>query len=157
DGTMTNRLTPVRVQGLAHVTAIGAGTWHSLALQAEPASRQYRPRTEGLFAKIIHYRDPRNDYWEVRSKDGMVSRYGTPGATGHDPAVLADPGVPAQAKRFAWKLTRTIDPFGNLIEYSYARDKTAQEGVHQWDQLYLSQIRYVDYGDPLNPSFLVTL
>src|SRR6266536_1626088 len=41
----------------------------------------YRPRTEGLFARISHHRDATDDddYWEVRSKDGLVSLYGTPG------------------------------------------------------------------------------
>jgi virulence plasmid B protein len=33
----------------------------------------YRPRTEGLFARIEHRRDPHTDHWEVRTKDGLVS------------------------------------------------------------------------------------
>jgi hypothetical protein len=47
-------------------------------------SIQYRPRTEGLFARIQHHHvvhlpeGPVQDYWEVRSKDGLVSYYGTP-------------------------------------------------------------------------------
>ncbi len=28
-------------------------------------------------------------------------------------------------------------------------------GPHHWDQLYLSEIRYADYGDQANPQFLV--
>jgi RHS repeat-associated protein len=123
---------------------------------------QYRPRTEGLFARILHYKErptgsPPNNHWEVKSKDGLTSFYGTPGAAGNDPAVITDPIQKPQSKIFAWKLTRTTDPFGNVIQYLYERDKTQTEGVHQWDQLYLSQIQYVDYGDPKNPSFLVTV
>ncbi len=49
--------------------------------QSEPT--RYRPRTEGLFARIDHHRDASNDYWEVRSKDGLVSFYGTPAAAGN--------------------------------------------------------------------------
>src|SRR5215470_16963623 len=45
----------------------------------ETSPAVYRPRTEGLFARITHYQDTSNDYWEVRSKDGLVSTYGTPG------------------------------------------------------------------------------
>jgi hypothetical protein len=37
----------------------------------------YRSRTEGLFARI-HHRNPSNNYWEVRSKDGLVILYGMP-------------------------------------------------------------------------------
>src|SRR2546428_1456909 len=37
---------------------------------------RYRPRTEGLFARIEHHSDSRTDHWEVRSKDGLVSVYG---------------------------------------------------------------------------------
>ena len=39
---------------------------------------RYRPRTEGLFARIEHRRAADTDHWEVRSKDGLVSVYGTP-------------------------------------------------------------------------------
>jgi hypothetical protein len=35
---------------------------------------KYRPRTEGLFAQITHCQDADNDYWEVQSTDGLVSR-----------------------------------------------------------------------------------
>jgi RHS repeat-associated protein len=119
---------------------------------------QFRPRTEGLFAQIFYHRDAPNNYWEVRSKDGLVSLYGSPGKAGVDPAVIVDPaGKPYQSHVFAWKLTQTTDPFGNRIEYQYKRDSIQNSGSHQWDQLYLSEIRYVDYGDPTNPQFLVTV
>lgn len=123
---------------------------------------RYRPRTEGLFARIDHYHvvdkasgTILSNYWEVRSKDGLVSMYGTPGAAGNDPAVVAKPAD--RSRIFAWKLTRTTDPFGNRIDYLYERDAVQTDGPHQWDQLYLSEIRYVDYGDPANPQFLVTV
>src|SRR5438105_1428048 len=40
---------------------------------------RYRPRTEGLFAKIIHHHDAqaKENFWEVCSKDGLISYYGT--------------------------------------------------------------------------------
>ncbi len=118
---------------------------------------QFQPRTEGLFAKILYHRDALNPYWEVKSKDGLVSFYGSVRPDNappnwQDPAVIADPLK--RDKGFAWKLTRTQDLFGNRIEYDYVRD-SREEGAHQWDQLYLSEIRYVDYGDATNPQFLV--
>ncbi|MGA2402490.1 MAG: SpvB/TcaC N-terminal domain-containing protein, partial [Syntrophobacteraceae bacterium] len=115
---------------------------------------RYRPRTEGLFAEIVYHRDATNSYWEVRSKDGLKSLYGTEASFGTDPATIADPSE--RTNVFAWKLTRTEDPYGNRIEYEYERD-CAQEGPHHWDQLYLKQIRYVDYEDNGTLKFLVSV
>src|SRR5215471_7582835 len=47
---------------------------------------RYRPRTEGLFGRIKHHYDAQTDHWEVRSKDGLVSLYGTPLSIQNDPA-----------------------------------------------------------------------
>lgn len=120
---------------------------------------RYRPRTEGLFARIEHHATPETDHWEVRSKDGMVSVYGTPFALLNDPAVIANPEN--RAEIFNWKLTRTTDPFGNTIQYEYERD--AGDTIdHHWDQLYLKRIQYADYtelgagGAPVD-KFLVSV
>jgi RHS repeat-associated protein len=126
-----------------------------------PGTARYRPRTEGLFARIEHHSnaDPAKDQWEVRTKDGLVSSYGGVDAGG-ELAAITDPDPPGgQPRLFAWKLTRTADPFGNRIEYVYQRDIIRQAlspSPHHWDQLYLSEIWYVDYGeDPDAPQFLV--
>ncbi len=139
-----------------HDTFLLSGAEDLVPVPGGPAgATRYQPRTEGLFARIDHHRNASNDYWEVRSKDGLVSLYGTPGVLGNDPAVVADPA--RRTDVFAWKLTSTTDPFGNRIEYLYERDAVQTDGPHQWDQLYLSTIRYIDYGDPANPQFLVTV
>ena len=129
-------------------------------------SIQYRPRTEGLFARIQHHRIIHlpvgivQDYWEVCSKDGLVSYYGTPelpddaDETWQDPGVVANPSD--RSNIFAWSLTQTRDPFGNLIVYDYERD-SGKAGPRHWDQLYLKQIRYADYGDPAQPQFLASV
>ncbi|MFN2166728.1 MAG: toxin TcdB middle/N-terminal domain-containing protein, partial [Anaerolineae bacterium] len=110
---------------------------------------------EGLFARIIRVLGGDDDYWQVRSKDGLVSLYGTPGAKGSDPAAVADPTD--RNKVYAWKLSETRDPFGNRIAYEYQRDP-GPEGPRQWNQLYLQRIRYVDYGDGSGaPRFLVSV
>src|SRR5215472_13937808 len=106
---------------------------------------RYRPRTEGLFARIEHYRAADTDHWKVRSKDGLVSVYGTPRSIQTDPAVIANPENRGQV--FHWNLTETQDPFGNAIRYDYERDMGDTED-HLWDQVYLKRIRYVDYTDP---------
>ncbi len=113
---------------------------------AETAGRtRYRPRTEGLFARIEHHRDSQTDHWEVRSKDGLVSLYGTPRSIPNDPAVIANPENRSQI--YQWNLAETQDPFGNTIRYDYERD-LGDSIDHLWDQLYLRRIRYVDYADP---------
>jgi RHS repeat-associated protein len=126
-----------------------------------PADAQaYRPRTEGLFARIDHFVGNGANHWRVRARDGLVSFYGTPRPEGappgwEDPAVVADPAD--RQRILAWRLTHTEDPFGNRIDFSYERDLVRVDGPHFWDQLYLSAIRYVDYGDPADPEFLVSV
>ena len=143
-----------------HRYLILSGSEDLVPISSEPDSpTRYRPRTEGLFARIDHYHGGASDFWEVASRDGLVSRYGTrrpadaPGDW-RDPAVVANPDQNRRSQVFAWKLTQTTDPFGNRIEYSYTRDLSQVEGPHQWDQVYLSEIRYVDYGDPDKPQFV---
>ncbi|AMC99899.1 SpvB/TcaC N-terminal domain-containing protein [Halomonas chromatireducens] len=117
-----------------------------------PDTVRYRPRTEELFADIAYRREAGSRYWEVHTRDGLVSTYGTPGRAASEPAVIADPADPSRV--FAWKLTRTVDPFGNAIEYEYERDTGKQDG-HHWDQLYLKRIRYVDFSVESDTRFLV--
>jgi len=134
---------------------------------SDPATQQqYRPRTEGLFAWIVHHssRAQGTDHWEVESKDGLTSWYGTPGELGTDPAVVADPTDREHV--FEWKLTRTEDPFGNRIVYEYDRD-SGQDEHHQdhWDQTYLRRIKYVDFdgeepgpgGEGGEPNYLISV
>ena len=120
---------------------------------------RYRPRTEGLFARIEHVRDDTSDYWEVRSRDGLLTRYGTPQPTDadpdwRDPAVTDDRASGGRGRVFGWRITETTDAVGNLVRYSYARDHGDEPG-HAWDQPIVSRIEYADYGDRADPSFLV--
>jgi hypothetical protein len=131
-------------------------------IEQQDGATSYRPRTEALFARILYRRDPQNDYWEVRSKDGLRSTYGTPRPKDArvgwiDPAAIRNPDPDRPGQIFAWKLTSTLDPFGNRIEYAYERDPVQVDGPHRWDQVYLSEIRYVDHGPADNPQFLVTV
>ncbi|GIH15168.1 hypothetical protein Raf01_33400 [Rugosimonospora africana] len=126
---------------------------------AYPGRVRYRPRSEGMFARIEHVSDATDDYWEVRTRDGMRTRYGTPRpqdapAGWRDPAVVADPS--GQGRVFGWRITETADPLGNLIRYEYLRDEST-EPSHSWSQPLLARISYADYGDPATASFLVTV
>jgi RHS repeat-associated protein len=127
-----------------------------------PDRIRYRPRTEGTFARIEHVRDATGDYWEVRGRDGMLTRYGTPRppkaeAGWRDPAVVSAPAASGPGNRtFAWRITKTVDAFGNLVRFTYVRDRGDARG-HAWDQPLLSRIEYADYGDRADPSFLVAV
>jgi RHS repeat-associated protein len=129
--------------------------------QQSDATTRYRPRTEGLFARILHHRSIKENYWEVRSKDGLVSLYGTPRpdpvpADWSDPSVVQDPEPLKQRHIFAWKLTETRDPFGNRIQYKYMRD-SGEQGAHKWDQPLLNHLHYADYGDQGDTKFLISV
>lgn len=42
-----------------------------------PSKSQYGPRAEGLFGRITYHCKANNDHWEVKSKYGLTSYYGT--------------------------------------------------------------------------------
>jgi hypothetical protein len=122
---------------------------------APDGGMRYRPRTEGSFARIERRLSDHDDYWEVRTRSGILSRYGLPGQRGADAATVRDPD---DANRvFAWSLAETTDLFGNRIEYEYERDAIPDDGPHRWDQIRLKTIRYADYGLRDAPQFLVTV
>ena len=119
-----------------------------------PGRVRYRPRTEGLFARIERQLDAGSDVWHVQGRDGLVSRYGTPGQRGADVATVADPAAPGRI--FAWQLTETRDPFGNRILYDYRLDEGEAEG-HRWRQPLLARIRYADYAESGVTRFLASV
>jgi RHS repeat-associated protein len=133
-------------------TFVLSGAEDLVQIAEEGGITRFRPRTEGLFARIERDRSPGDDVWRVRSRDGLVSLYGTPGTAGQDPAALADPADPRRV--FEWRLTETADPFGNRILYEYLRD-TGQEPPGRTGPLYPRRVRYVDHdGDG---QFLVSV
>src|SRR5262249_37388044 len=114
-----------------------SGAEDLVPVEDRKGTTRYVPRTEGLFSRVLLHYGPGEDYWEVRSKDGLVSFYGTPrpaDAEWQDPAVIRDPDPLKPQHVFAWKLTRTVDPFGNRIDYVYERDASRVEDPRQWDQ-----------------------
>ncbi len=134
-------------------TFILSGAEDLILVQKEEGVTRYQPRTEGLFAKIDRHQDANNDYWQVRSKEGLTSYYGNEKSKKTDAAVITDPNH--KNNIFSWKLSKTEDTFGNQILYKYIRDSD-----ENYDQLYLHEILYVNYGeDPnnQNPKFLLTI
>ena len=111
---------------------------------ADPQRVRYRPRTEGLFAEIIHDTSVGNE-WRVRTKDGMTSVY--------RPAISA-PGQPS--KIFSWCLKETRDTFANLVEYEY-ESKSVGTGDRKWSEHLLKAIRYVNYEEAGTTKFLLSV
>jgi hypothetical protein len=124
-----------------------------------PGTATYRPRTEAVFARIEHIREPGDNYWRVRTPDGRTSWYGTPRPAGA-PAGWADPAVvgnhrTAAGVPFEWLLTRTADQFGNEIRYVYGARDAGSDGPHTWDRPLLTEVAYADHGDRDDPDFAV--
>ncbi|MGM8888115.1 SpvB/TcaC N-terminal domain-containing protein, partial [Psychrobacter sp. 1U2] len=138
---------------LGEDTFILSGAEDLVPIQKDKGVTQYRPRTEGLFAKIFRHLDADNDYWQVRSKEGLTSYYGHEKSKKTDSAVIADPQN--NDNTFAWKLTKTEDTFGNQIRYKYFNDSD-----EDYTQSYLHEILYLNYGEDSNnknPKFLITI
>ncbi|MGW9036845.1 SpvB/TcaC N-terminal domain-containing protein, partial [Streptomyces sp. NPDC055721] len=73
----------------------------------------YRPRTEGLFARVERWREHAtgDTHWRVTSRENVTSVFG------RDPAArVADPADPARV--FRWLLEETADDRGNLARYT---------------------------------------
>lgn len=74
-------------------TFVLSGAEDLVPVDAQANLTRYRPRSEGLFARIAHHRDASQNYWKVESKDGLTRFYGTPATAGRDPAALSVPGM----------------------------------------------------------------
>jgi RHS repeat-associated protein len=114
-----------------------------------PGRMVYRPQTERAFARIVHHQAAdAGDWWEVADTNGMVSRFGTPlpdRGDSLDAAAVFDPAAPTRIA--AWRITETVDPFGNRVVYRYRGDGLVdpQSGsTPPGGQRYLSEIRYVE-------------
>jgi hypothetical protein len=82
--------------------------------------QRYRPRIEGLFARIERWTDEtdaKDTFWRSISKDNITTWYGkTPESR------IADP---ADATRiFSWLICQSYDDQGNAIVYKYAEENS---------------------------------
>jgi hypothetical protein len=109
--------------------------------------RRYRPRIEGLFARIEYIRDTAslNSWWRITTKDNITTYYGlTAGGR------IADPENAGRI--FKWLPQIVCDHKGNVQEYVYKdEDLTEVNGLHERNRLgglapiankYLKQISY---------------
>ena len=89
------------------------------------AIRRYRPRTEGLFARIERWTaDDGDTHWRSFSRDNILSIYGL-----DDDSRIADPDDDSLV--FTWLLCETRDDRGNAISYTYL---PGTDGVNRFVQ-----------------------
>ena len=112
----------------------------------------YRPRIEGLFAKIEKWvRDGDQDtHWRATTKDNLTSIYGK-----SQSARIADPED--GRKIFKWLIEQSYDAKGNLIVYEYKNENRQRipDEVQEQQRLrsnlaftnqYLKRVKYSNYN-----------
>ncbi|MEJ1928684.1 SpvB/TcaC N-terminal domain-containing protein, partial [Nostoc sp. NIES-2111] len=79
--------------------------------------RTYRPRTEGLYARIQRFdQNERPVFWRTISKDNVTSYFKDTVQYGAD-----------DKRIFSWLLSYSYDDKGNAIEYAYLKDAPATQ------------------------------
>ena len=124
--------------------------------------QRYRPRIEGLFARIERWTnqtDPRDSFWRSISRDNITTWYGKTAESR-----IADPADPTRI--FSWLICESHDDKGNVIVYRYKEENSdnvqrAQAHEHNRTDLtrqanrHLKRIRYgnhTPYLPTLSPT-----
>lgn len=84
--------------------------------------RRYRPRIEGLFARIERWTnttDATDVFWRSISKDNITTWYGRSAESR-----IADPADPSRI--FSWLICQSHDDKGNVIVYGYKAEDSAK-------------------------------
>ena len=113
--------------------------------------RQYRPRIEGLFARIERWTkvDSGETYWRSITKDNITTLYGKT-----EESRIADPND--LTRIFSWLICESYDDKGNAIRYQYKAETF--EGIH-FDQAHeanrtpksrsvIRYLKHIYYGNP---------
>jgi len=107
--------------------------------------KRYRPRIEGLFARIERWTrlEDGDEHWRSISKDNTLTVYGRDAASR-----IFDPHHPHHV--FSWLICESYDDKGNAIIYDYAAENTDGVNLRQASEQervrtakrYLKRIRY---------------
>ena len=150
---------PLGVAGIARRTSRGVPRYDDTDIfvlsgaedlvLVDAAAGVYRPRTEGMFARIVRHRDAGHDFWEVRGRDGLTTFYGTTRRRRR-------PTPPGGPRRATWPsppgpaLAGTCSPGGRRSpptrSATASSTSTGATGRDGWDQPLLAEIRYADHG-----------
>ncbi len=134
----------------------GGGTRPDIVERGDHRVERYRPRTEGLYARIERWTHAVTGdiHWRATTKDNVLSVYGRTAQ-----ARIADPEHAVRV--FSWLLEETRDDRGNVVRYSYKAEDgagvaaTEVQQAHRFDpdsggapvyrataQRYLKRIQY---------------
>jgi RHS repeat-associated protein len=83
--------------------------------------QRYRPRVEGLFARIECWRNTADNsdiFWRTISKENITTWFGQTAESR-----IADPSDPSRI--FSWLISLSYDDLGNVISYSYKPEDSA--------------------------------
>ena len=109
--------------------------------------QRYRPRIEGLFARIERWTDAQGvSHWRSISKDNITTLYGST-----DESRIVDPSD--EMRIFSWLICESYDDKGNAILYEYKKensqgiDRSSANEANRQDTLrtanrYLKRIKY---------------
>jgi RHS repeat-associated protein len=101
--------------------------------------RQFYPRIEGSYNKIIRKGDSSDGYvWVVTSKDGTKSYFGGDETGVKDNAVLRD----INGNIGHWALYKTVDTNGNYVLYTYDKSIYPSQPGSGGQELHISEINY---------------
>ena len=129
--------------------------------------QRYRPRVEGLFARIERWtaEDTGETHWRSIGRDNVTTLYGADnGSRIFDPA---DPSPDHPTRVFSWLICQRYDDKGNAIEYEYVPEDDRKVDLSQVNERnrtartraanrYLKRIRYGNTESRLRPSFAST-
>jgi len=120
---------------------------HRGELVSRTSEKQFYPRVEGMFSKIIrHGDDPSNYWWEVTDKSGVRYSYGgtvNDGVSGS--SVLTD----TEGNIAHWALMEVRDLDDNFVRYEYQKqqDYGVKDGKVEGYNIYISNITYTGHGN----------
>ena len=122
---------------------------------------RYRPRIEGLFARIEKWvnQTDQSSFWKSITKENITTIYGQSANT-----KVVDPKD--AWKVFEWKIEKTYDDKGNVIVYEYKKEDGAgltskpifeknRNNTTTYNQIYLKRVSYGNLRPytPRNPAF----
>jgi RHS repeat-associated protein len=119
--------------------------------------QRYRPRIEGLFARIEHWTTVATgeSHWRSISRDNITTLYGKDNNSRiFDPA---DPNPARPTRIFSWLICESYDDKGNVVVYRFKAEDSTQVAVSQAHEgnrtdlgrsanRYLKRIRYGNHA-----------
>jgi RHS repeat-associated protein len=129
--------------------------------------QRYRPRIEGLFARVERWtaEGTAETHWRSISRDNVTTLFGVDNDSRlFDPA---DPNPEQPTRIFSWLICQRYDDKGNAIEFEYAREDDRGLDLSQANERnrtaktraanrYLKRIRYGNTESRLLPAFANT-